>query len=192
MTPEAFSRYWESRYPGTPPVGYVLREKYIDLWLRIHTLPESKRYAANDDQREEILRRHNTVLADMLGERHPFILVLTSYSETSQVVRPSTWLKDYYPDSQPFATVQMDSSADSASYWHFFMATRVWEPHVFDNLLMLIADNIVANVLFVNEDRASVYAPYDGGADIIASSPSERDNMRQTYASWLSKEPTGL
>jgi len=131
-------------------------------------------------------------LAAVLREGYPFILVLTSYSETSQAVLPNTWLKDHYPDSQPFATVQMNNSADPASYWHFFMVIRVWESHAFDDLLMLIADNIVANVLFVNEGRASVYAPYDGGADIIASSPSERDNMRQTYASWLSKEPTGL
>jgi hypothetical protein len=72
------------------------------------------------------------------------------------------------------------------------MTTRIWEPNLFDNLLQLVGDDIVANVLFVGVDQASVYAPYDGGADIFLSSPSARDAMRQRYTPWLSTDLTGL
>lgn len=86
----------------------------------------------------------------------------------------------------------MDSGADSTSYWHFFMTTRTWKPDAYDDLLRRVAEGMVANVLFVRLDVANIYAPYDGGADIILSSSSERDALRQRYASWLSPHPTGL
>lgn len=192
MTPDAFYHYWETTYPAALPVGYSLREKYAERWFRIHTLPESKRYVDSEEEHAEILRRHNALLADTIGGGQSFVLVLTGYSETPRAVLLDTWLKEHYPDSRPFVTVQMNTSPDPRYYWHFFMVTKVWEPHLFDDLLRLVADDVIANVLFVGIDQVSVYAPYDGGADVILSSPSTRDTVRQRYTSWFSTDPTGL
>ena len=43
-----------------------LREEKSELWLRIHSLPESKRYAENE-QEAGILARHNEIAAKVLG-----------------------------------------------------------------------------------------------------------------------------
>ncbi|WP_425586206.1 DUF3885 domain-containing protein [Streptomyces sannanensis] len=36
---------WESNWPGTLPLGHLLRSAWPDRWVRFHSLPESKRYA---------------------------------------------------------------------------------------------------------------------------------------------------
>lgn len=191
MTPDAFHDYWHTTYPEAPPVAYLLRETYADRWFRIHTLLASKRYADNDEEIAEIVRRHHVLLADVLGTT-PCVLVLTSYSETPHPVLSSAWLRDHYPDSQPFATITMTGATDREQYQHFFMVTRTYDPGAFDPLLRLVAEDVVDNVLFVRLDNAHIYAPYDGGADVILSSSAAREAMRQRYGSWLSTEPTGL
>ncbi len=191
MTPDAFDRFWKRTYPDAPPVGYMLREAYVERWFRIHTLPNSERYPESDEEMAEILRRHHTLLTDVIGAAS-FVLVLTGYSETPRPVLSNEWLRDSYPDSQPFASIKMNTEADAETYWHFFMVTRRGEPNAFDDLLRRVAEEIVANVLFVNLDNSAIYAPYDGGADVILPSSPLRDAMRERYATWLSTEPTGL
>lgn len=169
-------------------MGFLLREKYSDRWFRIHTLPGSKRHPDDEDEMAEILRRHRTVLGDIVGSV-PLVLVLTGYSETPQPVLSDQWLQEHYPASQPFTTMLMD---DSATYWHFFMVERNWEPFMFDALLRRIAQDTIANVAITPLDLTSVYAPYDGGADIILSSSAERDAVKNRYAPSLSPLPSGL
>jgi hypothetical protein len=42
-----------------PPVSHLLRRAILDRWLRVHSLPQSKRYAETDVEYEELIRRHN-------------------------------------------------------------------------------------------------------------------------------------
>jgi hypothetical protein len=37
-----------------------------------------------------------------------------------------------------------------------------------------------------------VHHPYDGGADVIAASPEERNRLRDDYLAWLPRNPAGL
>jgi len=80
----------------------------------------------------------------------------------------------------------------SAGYWHFFMAELVWRPGTADALLRQVADDVVSNVLFVSAEQATVFAPYDGGADVFLTSAFGRDMLRNRYAARLSSHPQGL
>jgi hypothetical protein len=62
---------------------------------------------------------------------------------------------------------------------------------VLDPLLRRAADDVDC-FLFTNESVDWIYAPYDGGADVIARTPSDRDALRKRYAEWLSSYPGGL
>ncbi|MFZ3566783.1 hypothetical protein ACNYS0_07350 [Streptomyces sp. BH034] len=53
---------WQQHWPNCPPVGYKLRDPYRDLWVRFHSLPESKRYAEDESEYAVVLERYNTVL----------------------------------------------------------------------------------------------------------------------------------
>ncbi|MDB4915783.1 MAG: hypothetical protein JWM95_3427, partial [Gemmatimonadetes bacterium] len=67
---------WPEWYPDAPPVGFLLREAYPDRWLRIHSLPEAKRYPTSGFDYAELLRRHNSVAADVLGLDTPCAILL--------------------------------------------------------------------------------------------------------------------
>lgn len=193
MTPDAFKHYWDASYPAYPPVGYLLRHRYDRRWFRMHTLPDSRRYAESEEDYTEILRRHNTVLADVLGIGQPSVLILTGYSDTPVPVLSQEWMARQYPNSRPFLSVRMDDYDDYVTgYWHFFMDDLAWEPGATDTLLRQVADAVVANVLFVDVAQGRLYAPYDGGADVILPSVADRDAMRRHYPSWLSSHPLGL
>src|SRR5215208_4167866 len=60
--------WWGEHFPGSAPVGFMLRQIYDERWLRIHSLPESKRYADTVGEYAELLRRHNQVATDALGD----------------------------------------------------------------------------------------------------------------------------
>lgn len=191
MTPEAFRRYWEETYPACPPIGYRLRQTYELRWFRIHSLPASKRYAESEGEYREILRRHNTILTDLLGSDQPFVLVSTGSSETPTPALMQSEVTARYPTSQHFLSVHMDDDL-GIGYWHFFRDELKWTPGMADAVLRQVAEAFASGVLFVNVARYSVYAPYDGGADIILPSVGDRDAMRHRYSGWLSAHPGGL
>ena len=67
---------WAEHYPSIPPLGYRLREALPERWLRVHDLPDGKRYATDDAEAAEILRRMNAVATSVLGEDAPCWLVV--------------------------------------------------------------------------------------------------------------------
>lgn len=189
-----FLDYWHKHYPLCPPLGPLLREAYPELWFRIHALPESKRYPETDAEYQEILHRHNTLLADLFGDNQVVFLLTTGYSGTEQRVLPENIDMSVFPSellvSLPMHQIEKDETG--SRYWHIWMCTHRWMTGSLDDLLCLIADDRVANVLVVDSQRDRLYHPYDGGADIILGSQTEREYYRSRYIEWLSPQPTGL
>jgi hypothetical protein len=66
-----FKQYWQQTFTQSPPVGYILRSRYSERWMRLHTLPHSKRHPENEMEYQEVLRRHNALLDEILQEGHP-------------------------------------------------------------------------------------------------------------------------
>lgn len=190
MTPEDFKLYWEQQYPKSAPIGSWLIGAYRERWLRIHTLPDSKRYPETKQEYAEVLKRHNTVLSDLLGGNNRYALVTTGYSPSPEPVRSYPELESLAGDSQAAFSVPMPDEVPN--YWHFFVGERIWGDRSVDDLLLLIADDVVRDVLFVGIDRSAIYQPYDGGGDIIAPSRHMRNSLRIKYSAWLSKHPGGL
>jgi hypothetical protein len=194
MTPESFIKYWKETYSECPPVGYLLRENYVDIWLRIHTLPLSKRYAETEEEKKEILKRHNLILSDLLSEGGNYILVTTEYSSNPSPTQIQGHLDILDEDkcylfSLAKHELEMD---DEPYYWHFFMMKRKWKEKSVDNLLKLVANEEVNDVLFIGVEQNCVYYPYDGGADIFIKSNSKRKSIKNKYSAWLSEHPLGL
>jgi hypothetical protein len=47
-------------------------------------------------------------------------------------------------------------------------------------------------VLITDAGLQRVYHPYDGGADVILTTNTERDQLRSRHTDWLSVHPSGL
>lgn len=56
-TANDFQKLWRKAFGELPPLGYFLRKAVPERWTRFHSLPESKRYAKNDDEKAIIRDR---------------------------------------------------------------------------------------------------------------------------------------
>jgi hypothetical protein len=64
-------------------------------------------------------------------------------------------------------------------------------PGRFDLLLLEVAQDKL-QALWVATDSGAVFAPYDGGADLIYPTGWQRDAARERHQAWLSAHPEGL
>lgn len=63
-----FTTIWKTKFPDSYPIGYDLKGIYDNRWFRIHSLPESKRYADNEKEYQIIYKRQNQIIQDLLGD----------------------------------------------------------------------------------------------------------------------------
>src|SRR5688572_10458469 len=194
MTEDAFLTFWRSHFGDCPPAGFLLHETFPDRWFRIHSLPESKRYADTAREMSALLARHNTVASDVLGDGSPCVVV-SKADYNPRVGRPSRGHVQFARlQAQPLIVVTANNPNDSGTGWSIPLAwARVtWQPGSLDDVLADVANALLGPFLIVSETTGRVYAPYDGGADLFLSSEAERNEFRRRYEAWLSSHPSGL
>ena len=167
--------WWDEHFPDSAPLGYMLRQTYPKRWLRIHSLPESKRYADTEEEYAELLRRHNKVATDILGAGSQCYLIEGFWVESGD--GGDGWVMTLDGEELPL---------------RLEVTEAIWGFGRFDALLREVADWKSANVVFASRESGGIYAPYDGGADLIYRNEQERDAFKGAYRAWLSKHPAGL
>ena len=179
---------------GSPLIAYRLRELFPSRWVRFHSLPHSKRYADTPEELAEIHHRHDTIAAALLGEGEPIVIVRTGFSETATPAPPedgdAQWPSEDFTWFETRSTTEIDD--DDCGYAHFWLAHSTFRPAAFHLPWTLLANDIIDNVLFINIDRRCIFAPYDGGMDLIAADTFVCDALRRDFQRWLSPHPTGL
>ncbi len=95
---ENIKSWWRSFYGAAMPISHILREEIPDRWMRIHSLPESKRYADTSGEYSLLLSRHNEVATEVLGSQSQCVLFAGQYVE-----HPET--KNYLLDHPEFEAI---------------------------------------------------------------------------------------
>jgi len=174
----------------------VLRERFEDRWFRIHSLPGSKRYPEEPAEYDELLYRHNTIASEVLGCGSKCWLVVATYTDDVNAVEAPDLAElseikleqAYAFEEPPDPLVEVDFPVNIVCW----VAQLRWQPNRFDELVRLVADCKAPKLLFVDKSISRVYAPYDGGADLILETSQQRDALRAKYTEWLSEHPAGL
>jgi hypothetical protein len=194
MFDDPFLIFWRSHYGDCPPVGFLLRETFPDRWFRIHSLPDSRRYANTAREMSSLLSRHNAVLSDLMGENGSCVVVANPAYARVRGRPPRSRRQLAQLGLQPLIVVTGDGSADPAAGWSIPLSSAhlTWQPNAIDDIIADVANNVVGPLLIVSDITGRVYAPYDGGADLFLASGGERDEFRERYAQWLSPHPSGL
>jgi hypothetical protein len=175
---------WRRWFPLVPPIGHRLRVEFPDRWFRIHSLPGSKRYADTEAEWTELLARHDAVATDVLGARAPCFLAVLDFGDRQGW--PPSLMR--FPLSQ--AMENPGDEFDAAST--ILTCSGTWSSGVYEDVIRSIADDRDPRVLWFSPKTGHVYAPYDGGADLILADARERDEYRSRYGSWLGSGPGGL
>lgn len=192
--PTGFLNRWRQWYPDAPPVGFLLRQAYPDRWLRVHAMPEAKRSPTSGRDYAELLRRFNAVADEVLGAESPCVLVVLQECGVAVDRRSADAgsIADHLTELGTLPEKLWDQETGVfAVPMCIQAAATVWRGGDFDGLFSAVAlDRIRA--LVVEQERGRVFAPYDGGADIILSATWERDQLRAHFSDWLSVRTDGL
>ena len=193
-----FQRLWSRHYPNIEPVGYELLSAGARYWVRFHSLPQSKRYADTEAERDVLLARQNELAAAVLGENQGCWLVQSHWELDPGV--PDFAFQD---GNDPFrATADYDLKSAIVTFrepgteferrWEAFAGLTTWCSGRFDWLLREIADERAASTLWVSTETGAVFAPYDGGVDLFLPDENRLRELAAQHPDWLSDHPLGL
>lgn len=196
MSIQTSGEIWRSFFGTAPPVGYLCRVGLHDRWLRIHSLPGSKRYPDSKGELREVLNRHNSVARYLLGEGADCILFSVRFGDgerwsdhtqpaDSRYAREFLWL-----DKR--AQEHVGSFETEDGLCQMFASRQHWKSGDFDRLILMSARGIAGPCLFASTVAARAYAPYDGGADLFFPSPGDVEVARDVFRGWLPTTPSGL
>jgi hypothetical protein len=200
MGVSTFSNYWQGQYPDCPPVSYLFKWRLADRWFRVHSLPESKRYADTTAEEGVLLARQNTVLLDVIGEGEDCVIVVGDYTESpGELINGSSCpvLVNYIAHALPSISKQefdpepLDEG-ETPVYLRLAYGVHTLQRGSLDEVLLCVADERVINFFVVSMERHRLFAPYDGGVDVVLRDAVERGEFKSRYAKWLSTRPDGL
>lgn len=191
------TKFWESTFPGCPPVSYFLRDAFPNRWVRFHSLPDSQRYPNDEFEMSIVLNRHNTVLGELAAPKEDLILVSVGYSDTCEPTPSELIEQDLFSASslwQSLAMHEIEPHEDDPvqRFWHLFQIPVAWQQGVFDSVLRLVAEDEIGNIMIMSINGQWIYHPYDGGADVILAKENQRDAIKNRHQDWLSKHPKRL
>ena len=203
VTQKCFQKFWESNYGHIPPLGHILREEFFeDRWFRIHSLPNSKRYADNDDEMQIVLSRQNTIFNDLIGSGQGYLLLFYTISKTPESVRFNQ-ISDITLLDNIRLDIALPENYDEECYFVSGFVNKKWEAASIDAYLEKIAnDEMVVGfnacecdlyrILIIDINRNRIIAPYDGGVDMFLNTRDERDFFKSKYRMWLPAHELGL
>ncbi|MHA4812570.1 DUF3885 domain-containing protein [Flavitalea flava] len=197
MNREEFKIFWEFAYANTVPIPHYLKHDYSNRWFRIHSLPESKRYADDQEDWKILLKRQNTIFSDLIGDQSPILMVTGEYDYESHTElvpfeeRESvTHFSFVYLDPIDLHLLNSEEFEKGQIYRPKF-SEEIWHEIKFEPILKDIAlDQLRA--FFISVKNNCIVAPYDGGMDVIVKDTVTRDSCKIKYRSWLSKRDDGL
>ncbi|WAC47925.1 hypothetical protein OVA03_14645 [Asticcacaulis sp. SL142] len=196
---KTFHDAWQKFHPDSLPMGHLVRESENDNWLRFHSLPESKRYADTEAEMAIILERQNIIASEVLGSRACWIAsslhILEDDAKDDEHWVPETRRRNHnnlcekYQMSHSFYFRDPDPDVEIDN--DLFTALTAWQAREFDEVLRDIAGDMLTDTLWMSADTGAIFAPYDGGVDLILPDVSEIARLRTKYSDWLSSHPSG-
>jgi len=178
---------WRRSFGNTPPVGFALRAAYSERWVRIHNLPECKRYPDSPSELSLLLARQNSVANCVLVPPDPCYVFIRIPGFAGEYAK-FPWFHRLSFSAVPSLTDRSDP--DEAL--EFAFACAIWRPGSYDDLLIDVAIETVPSVTFYSPIADTAFAPYDGGADIIAGSKWDVPSLKVKWRDWLSPLPSAL
>ncbi len=176
-TGAAFIKAWQSAYPETPPIGHHFKHYLAARWMRIHSLPDAKRYPDNKGEYDILLMRHNAVIDHLIPQETRIQFILTE-------VKPDSHIFTSF-DLTPLGHVH--HIGDEAAHQLWALEDK-WRSGRYDVLLRMIADEEL-RAFIIGPD--CLIAPYDGGVDIVLKDPHSAQAFKRHFSEWASPRADG-
>lgn len=173
-----FRRDWAQYHSTCLPLGWMLRGRVGLPWVRFHALPDSKRYADDQAERNIVLSRAHALGDWLLGVDRCCWMI---EAETGNPTAPSEVAQSGAETADPDDPV-----------WSFYARRERWRMGTYDAKLLSIADDEPRRAIWMSCDNGVVFAPYDGGFDLFPTSWEAVSQLKAKWPDWLSDHPAGL
>jgi hypothetical protein len=178
LSQESFLAWWNQLYPETPPINYFFKQQLKSRWLRIHSLPGSKRYATTKEEWDILLHRQNTVISDLIAENTAIKIVVNYIA-----------IDNYLFKAFNFINIGVFKDEKAETVFQSFLFETTWQANTLNPMLIMIAEDEMRAFIIGND---CLIAPYDGGMDIIFKDGYTKGLFKEKYKHWLSEREDGL
>jgi hypothetical protein len=189
MTSTEFYEFWHALFPDSAPINYALKYQFPERCLRLSHLSSGRHCPGNESEWEEVLRRYNHVMNDLIGSGEDYLLVIGSYD-------PIYGFPEGYDEffaRQEFSELKSVPlhEIEPADYLHGDVYLRLacrrcrWHEGDLDHLLRRVVVNQQYHVLVFSLSQKTLVCPCDGGIDIFLENETVRDLYRKEYRHWL-------
>lgn len=189
---EELTRRWQESWPGCPPLGHLFRRRFPDRWVRFHSLPSGRRHPLDSADLRRALNRYNSVLNALLDESSgaAIYLITVEYGPQDSAAGTEPIHTGLHQGAVPWMRA---SDPDEQDMGYGIHVSRVAPaPGDLDGLFRYVAEDRTTDVVVTDTALRWLFAPYDGGMDVIAVSPAARGRLAQRFSHWLSDRPDGL
>jgi hypothetical protein len=193
MNSKQFDHFWATNFPESPPINHLFKIHLKERWLRIHSLPEAKRYADSPEEWAILLERQNTVLADLFDNQESVIV----YALTGVYSNEDNYFEEKYIVEneclkslifKPLTPIDLHKTSgdwyDEGVVFTPYFAKEKFKINKFDEILKTIANDEI-RVCFVDTKGEFIFAPYDGGVDLVFKDVETRNFYEKKYEAWL-------
>lgn len=178
---------WSQAFPGSPPIGRILREVIHDRWVRFHCLPQGQRTPTQPAQFEEVLHRYNVIASVMLGIGAQVTAWLIHYGPISKI-HAGSWCEA----TELLRCTESDTWREEFEGATLLYLRAQWCPGAFDTTFKLMATGDLASLTLFSPATLSVFCPYEGGMDVFTREASLKGAIKTLFSEWLSELPSGL
>jgi hypothetical protein len=184
-------------FGALPPTSPRIRER-PDEWVRFHSFPALQRYPHDDADRQQLLRRHGRVIRTLRrnfggGRLVGLAVGITPWWGVDENGQPKRihHRPTVLPDLRHMFNTLHPYDESFGIYGELFATDQLTMRTLRRELLQqtLVLDSDIA---VIDESARWVYAPYDGGADVLLADTLDRDRLKRQHADWLSPLESGL
>lgn len=181
-----FKEEWDRHFSNVPPLGFVLRTRYPHRWTRFHALPKSKRFAENSFERR-IIRNRADVLAQNLFQHDQDLWLVSCEFENLKTTASklhSAGIESGLEFQGQFHIRPVGNFFEEATKLSIYARKVVWDVQAFSDLLLRVADD-KTRALWFSPRIGRVFAPYDGGFDLLFETNFRVKSFEMRHRSWL-------
>lgn len=139
-----------------------------------------------------ILNRQNIIAGEIIGNGKACWMVSYLYVYDEDDSSDHFWRNNHTSLFEKYALTPVFRIYVPEDECHFdiFARKTVWLADTFDEALRDIANDEV-RALWMSDTDGAIFAPYDGGMDLILPDPLSITNLSLKFSDWLSSYPGG-
>ena len=193
MLKSEFKLFWEGKFPESYPIGSEMKNIFKERWFRIHSLPNSKRYAETDEDYQIIFDKQNKIIEDVLGEDEEIILLigLSDHDLSNENYKEISEFNEFEKVDRLELHKIIPTADEDEIFVDILMKATTWKSNKRNDILKAIADDEI-RMMFVSFNKNRIVIPYDGGIDIVLESKDVKNFFKEKYSNWLSNHSEGL